>query len=434
MFSPADLASPERASPQGRSPRGQVPEFYLGVVLGLAAFGPYVLPGVRTEQLAVYACATLLLAFASGRRVAKTFPPIYLFLLALWLLYVASATVSSLVDPPRLPQFIRGNFLAGVDNLLLPVAALLIPAMLHRRGQIPAFFRGLVGTVILATLANAMVSIISVQASLDAYLQPFWTTASEAGSVGERAAVMGRFSGIFNQPAEAGAMYSVAAVLVLMALKERPVLQGISLTLISVGGILSVSKLYLIVGLFTVSLWWLRHGKRKAWSFAVVVAATASLAYSGVLNHWVGLQYFLRLLRPDQSSSWLTLYTAGRLGQGSSVFDPIRVVASYDPLIGVGFQGIQIAYDNGWAEAFVMAGIVGVVVLSLVMALVAIAGFASRASHGGTLLALALIGVLGSVGIPLLTANRVASVYWLSVGSLILLAANRDLRARSAPR
>src|SRR5699024_551510 len=100
-----------------------------------------------------------------------------------------------------------------------------------------------------AAAVNAVLALVSstAPAVFVPLLKPFWGTGE--GSVAENAMRMGRFTGIFNSPAEAGTMYSIAAVLAVWVYSHRLVIMYCLVTLITLGGVLSVSKVFLLIGL-----------------------------------------------------------------------------------------------------------------------------------------------------------------------------------------
>jgi MFS family permease len=139
------------------------------------------------------------------------------------------------------------------------------------------------------------------------------------------------------------------------------------------------------------------------------------------------------LLRPD-SPNLVSTYTAGRLGGNSSHASIIQEVFRIDPWFGVGARGLQTSYDNGWVEAFLVAGVFGVMCYTL--ALVGLFGLAKSDADGDRrrfLLSVAILSTGASFGISALTANRSSTVLWLIV-ALGVVAVGPGRVARPADR
>ena len=84
------------------------------------------------------------------------------------------------------------------------------------------------------------------------------------------------------------------------------------------------------------------------------------------------------------------------------------------------------AYDNGWVEALVVGGLAGAAIYSLVLGYLLAAWRRSPDGPATDLLGgLALLLLGASVGLPALTANRVATIAWILI--VLLLARPREL-------
>jgi hypothetical protein len=136
---------------------------------------------------------------------------------------------------------------------------------------------------------------------------------------------------------------------------------------------------------------------------------------------WSGQSYLTRLL--DPGGDVVGQYTAGRIGDGSSLYRTVAVVLHDSPWFGLGAGGLATAYDNAWVEALCMAGLVGAALYTAVLVALAVAWLRRRAGMDAAAARLAggLVLVLAgaSVGVPALTANRTASVAWLLLTLLL---------------
>ncbi|MCT1939225.1 hypothetical protein M3C53_02310 [Micrococcus luteus] len=389
----------------------------LVAVLCLAAFGPYVTGSIRTEQLAVYALAPLVLLSLPRLR-----PWAWPFLLA-WgfMLFIASLGVAFPYRGVRLWD--SGSLLAGADNYLLPLMVMLaVWTLVSTRATIPAL-RTAAGVIGFGAAINGAIAAVSTVTPLDAILRPFWGAAAAGSVVAERAATNGRLSGIFNQPAEAGLVYSLAAILVVWAFSRRRLLMYPLLALILVGGMLTVSKIFLLVGLpiAGVLLWLTQRGTAR---LGIIVLAAGFLAYLGsssFFREWSGSDYLLRLLDRPEDQTVLEFYTAGRWSEGASVLEVIGFILDRSPMVGVGLAGLRVPYDAQWTETMVFGGVLGTLAIVAMLGLL-LASFVRIRERSTRLMALAVWALLvgASFGLPALTANRAATLVWVVAGLLVL--------------
>ncbi|MEE6259052.1 hypothetical protein [Plantactinospora sonchi] len=397
------------------------------VLVTLGAFGPYTTqPGIRTEQIAVY--SLLLVGILSGRRLRIT--PVGALIAALLVVELLIAAVG-VAGPTRiiLTSIESRSGLAGLDNLLLPIAALALALMLAASGAEPRRLIQLVCTVlIVAMCVNTALSVVSMTQDITPLLEIFWGNDATGQSVAERASGMGRLTGIFNQPAEGGALYSLALLGAIYRYRDRMVILVCTGTLLTIGGLLTVSKIFLMIGL-PLALWHLVRSfgivGPRLWALPGALLLVVSASQYGLLPAWDGVGYLTRLFRPsDSGSDLIGFYTAGRLGDAPSHLYVWDIVASASPWFGFGAGGVAAAYDNGWIEALAIAGLVGAFIYTAVIGCLVLAWFTRQAamdratSRFASGLIIVLVGA--SLGLPALTANRVATIAWLLIGLLLL--------------
>ncbi|MDG9675554.1 hypothetical protein [Micromonospora sp. DH14] len=406
------------------------------LLLVIAAFGPYVVSGVRTEQLAVFAIAGIAL-LARARQLSAT--P----LAALLAGYVSFAAVAAIGPAEQLSGHGAVGFWAGLDNLALPLAALTAGSLIAA-GQVDRarLIRIVAGALLILLAANSVASYVSLMnpGQYDHVLSMWWSGASEI-TTAERAATMGRYSGIFNQPAEAGVMYSIGIVAAAYLLRRRLILfatAGVTLTL---GGLLTASKVFLLVGL-PIALWQTWAGSTWRTRTGTVIAVAGVLAAFDYQTRQsgspIGGVLLGTWLHPgERSQSLLSLYTAGRFGEQSVLADIASIVLKYSPFAGFGLDGMRVPYDSTWVEALVMAGVIGLVLQALIIAVLVwswlrVRRWADPAAvrFGAGLVA---IVVAGSTGLTVTTGNRIATVVWLLVALLLVAPPARSLRVAAPP-
>ncbi len=343
------------------------------------------------------------------------------------------ALVGALAPVANISQFHVGSPLAGLDNLVLPVVVLvsvwtLLAAGADRRRLLTVTCR----VVVLAMCANAVIAYWSQVHDLTPLLSRFWDNTvpvadASTGTVAGRAAQLGRYTGAFNQPAEAGEMYGIALLAAIYLYLDRSVKLAVSGILISVGGILTVSKIFLLVGL-PVGVWQvLREPAQRVRRLTLLITGIltlVTLALFRVAPTWIGGDFLTRLLHPEEAKGLLDLYTGGRLGGSSSLREVTVAVLDNSPWFGFGAGGLSAPYDNGWVEALCVAGVVGATIYTATLLVLAATwirrhirmDLAEARLSGG----LVVVAVAASVGLPALTANRVATIIWLLLGLSLL--------------
>ena len=216
------------------------------VAVVLAAFGPYIIGGLRTEQVVVYGLLMLALPLA-WPRVRTT--PLAALIFVTWFAYALVAVIGAVAPTGYASIFERGSVLSGVDNVVGPLAVMLLVWGTVR----PAAASGLLNTasrlIAVAMAVNGILAIAMTRVDLAPYLRRFWAVGSDGFTVAANAATLGRVSGVFNQPAEAGLAYGIAGLAACYVWRERPGRLYLVLIPIILGGLLSVSKVFIFGGL-----------------------------------------------------------------------------------------------------------------------------------------------------------------------------------------
>ena len=253
------------------------------ILLTVAAFGPYLQrgSGLRTEQVAVY---VLCISGPwspfnqdSHSRSAASAGPV--------------AALHSCCDGRRdrassAFDLQRGKLLSGNRQLATSIAVLIViaGAVAVRDAEYLLEVAGRI--IVVGAAVNALVALASTRTDLSFFLRPFWAQAGAATTVSESASQQGRFGGVFNQPAEAGTIYGLAALLAVYLYCRRPWILAIALTSISLGGILSVSKIFIFAGLPLALLYLIRTAVISGRAGALV--ATLSLVAMGPRAFGIG--------------------------------------------------------------------------------------------------------------------------------------------------
>ncbi len=405
-----------------------VATIWLGLAV-VAGFGPYVASGIRTEQVVVYGGLLVCLPFGG---IISGLGPRHLLVALAWTafaLYVVFDSIGVTVSGDFLP----GSLQAGVDNYVYPAAVLFmvgrwLAAGYTRQAALDRFCR----IYLVLIMFNGGLAVVGLFADLSPILAAFWGgVALDGQSVAVLAANNGRLSGIFNQPVEAGVAYSLAlfAAVHLFARPERgrdrPVVLGLAVLPILLGGVLCVSKIFLLCGL-PLALWQAARLGRPLRRLLIVgggLALGGLLAGQTGLTRWNG-SWMLRMLIPGAGSNGLfAQYTADRFRTIGASARAWNFVLETRPWLGYGAGGLAVPYDSAWAEAVVAGGLLGVAMLAGVLLLVATSWWRTRARREPAeqrfATCVTVLCLASTLGLPVLTANRVALFLWILLALLL---------------
>ena len=390
------------------------------LVVVVLAFGPYLYSGVRTEQVAIYVClAAFAVRYRSGTWAFRPSPLPILF----FLLFMVIVSIVALINAPNWRGQVPGDPLSALDNSLLPMATIMLGALWLLSGTRASIIRNLcIATVSTMTLA-AVISILQVllpeQAGLRQVLQYFWTQARD-GSVAELALGNGRYTGIFNQPAEAGIAFGLglfACIYLIRIGSNYLILKILVLSLLLVGGLLAQSKVFYLVSL-SIALVSMVLGRTKRWR--VLGSGLAAVAVGSIGLLAAGMSEPLRYTGSFLNGATLgnvSGLTAGRFGGGGSVDGPLDFVLTNSPFYGLGMTYFGSASDSEWLRIVGGSGLLGLTAFTLVLAILAYRLIRNSTALAepdrwlaGSVLAMTIIG---SFGIPVLSANRAGTLVCL---------------------
>lgn len=426
-----------------------------------AVMGPYLVSGLRTEQLAFYGSAVVVV-LTQGTALVRTLTPVR-WVLLLWGAYAAVAVVGGLLPVHNNTPWESGSLLAGLDNALLPLATIVTVAHWCATHSMQRLLTAITRVLVVAMSLNAVVALAGCLFGLDSmpWLRRFWAADGTSTYVAELAQQMGRFSGVFNQPAEAGIAYTLAALSLAYLQKRRQVpalWANIAWVLIVVGGLLTLSKVFvggLVLALLVVLAYRthvVRTGVVALGTAAVMVGASLAGWFSGwgasVMAGWY--RYSV-----EAGDSPLYTITAGRFGTAGTNGPPsisvpmqpsaggagggggggssaapealpptgvgqlLQEIRDEHPVFGVGARGLQVAYDSAWSEALVVGGMVGLALLGLTLLLIVGSSLLRMrrldGTHGFLLAGVVVLVLAACMGMPALTGNRESTLLWVFV-------------------
>lgn len=378
----------------------------------LSAMGPYLGAGLRTEQVAVYAAAALLTLrhlHATDARTLRLTRPISLA----WMMYVACCLIATAIPPiQRGLNFQPGNITANLDNILVPTAVLLIVRTIPSSAATRIQHTATSATVVVAAINTAA----AILQAFYGQSYPRWWSAGLGESVAQLASQSGRYSGLLNQPSEAGVLYSLGLLSTVWLFAKRPWALLPLAALISLGGFMSVSKIFLFVGVPLAALQYTRTGRNGLQQVvqtvglaAILVALSPTMAAMKI----PGMDQFDRIVQMILGDA-VTGLTGGRFSSAGSSFGPlVQDTINHSPLLGYGLEGVSASIDNALVEALVFAGLIGVGALIVFYGVLLVSGFrttTTKSPQRPLLQSITALIVVSSVGIPTLTVNRVGSI------------------------
>lgn len=389
-----------------------------------AALLPYLSGNLRFEHVAIPALTAW--AILQARRVhpetAWIVGGLMIGALATAFFSRYSYLTGAMSDP--LPQFIR---------LILPALMMATFPSLVPQDEDSSIHMAK-ATVVLGGICASFTAISLVSGPVNGLLV-LWVRSDEGGTWFSSQDI-GRYTGIFNQPIEAGIFYSIALIAVIHLLRYTKMSRTLliaAMIVISFGGAASLSKNFIVLGAAAAVgyAFLIRLISRNA----VLVLSIPIIISAPVLLERVNQNYFDSLKYLYNEGGILAALSAGRFGYSeasvSILFDSL--VSSGDWLAGRGL-GSQLPLDNGFLEYLYQGGILAL--LGYIVALTALTIYAwkNRAYRDAKLLLIIMAYTwLASTGGPAITASRAGTALLLLVSAcLASIRANLDPSPRSA--
>ncbi|MFC1761267.1 hypothetical protein ACFL6U_04215 [Planctomycetota bacterium] len=401
----------------------------------VSAFGPYLFGfGLRTDHVVIYSLFLLAILSIVSKKVRLYGPRrsyvfsisvIYIFLLV----WCSVSTVYSRIT--RSPN----DIIASFENYVQPVALMVVLGYFTRNVDALELKRLIARVMILIVglmVLNSVFAYLSSIADLDFIYRYYFglKDASVEKGLG-RMRSMGRYNGIFPQAAEAGMCYDIALLCCLSLFRDaksyfRLLLILLSTAMVILGGILSVSKIFVLgAPILFVSACILdpRNFVRPKFVIIMVILFFVFLLSWDILSEWSGYSYFTRLFLDVDSSNVIATYTGGRVSDDSNWSYVFGIVTRNSFLGGEGF-GAYTPLDAAFVQYYANGGLVGLVMFFGILVILSKACVYNYKLfyHESVFQLLMLILLMGaSMGMDLLTANRVSIFFWILYSLLFLL-------------
>jgi hypothetical protein len=387
----------------------------IAFVILISSFGPYIFPnwGVRLDQLVIYLSFVLLLLIGKlsiprNSLLLWTFSSLLiLFFVPLLNLYEGRYLSLTLV-------------LAQIENYLqVPVLLLIFITILHRLSleDREGLFQKLTIALMYMLAANTIFSLYILLAPDSALIQIFTGdregTSGSGKTVTELSISAGRLSGVFAQVVEGGFAYALGLFLWVFNYKGRDNIGWLHYALfmlILIGGILTLSKVFLVIG---IPLFLFCAGAKKLISIVsvllicIVSVTLINPSLIGIINEYQGLVYLFRLIDLDMLD-FFTVYTSGRFSSESMIMVNIINTLNISPFIGLGYGSIETS-DFSLNEVISLGGLVGLLAYLSLHVLIAVLIFKLKKGAKRTLyINFIVLTFLASISAPIITANRIS--------------------------
>jgi hypothetical protein len=309
-------------------------------------------------------------------------------------------TMFARVAMPAIMFFVFSVILRNIENTLVKTTSVL------------SMFGAVAGAV----------SLCSALFDLSEYLSP-WVSNNDSESVWAQANGLGRFTGIFNQPLEAGIFFFITSLSSLVVLngycfKNRKY-HYLFLFFSVLGGLLSLSKNYSLLGLPILILFALSINLISyKITFLISLITTAILSIYLIYFNDVYLESFILLYN---DFGFLNALSAGRYGSNeSAVANLFNDVLVNNLLLGFGL-GSKLPLDSGYLEYFYQGGLFALLGYLFFLLHIFISAFNARLIISKNLLYTLLIYiVIASFGGPVITANRANILLFILISSILI--------------
>ena len=407
-------------------------------LLVILTFGPYVLisPPIRTEQIYIYVCGIIYFFIFLYMRISEFNK--YLLIFILLQLFPISIMFTVTLFHPQFVSFTKAISHAEnyIENIVLSFS-IFISYYISKADKykfLETFLKSLKILLVLVSI-NSIVSIL-ILLGLDIPMERFIGPANSiSSSVWGKSLSMGRINGIFNQPFDAGNMYSLA-LLSCILLRELGYISYkefiVYTSFILIGGILTISKVFLFLGVpLSLLLYLVLNEKQKIiiniLKLVLLVVFSSLLMYVSlytVEKLWKGSSYLLMMFSLEN----IKMVILERIFGGEYGINDWKLVLEDSPIFGEGFAFIE-QLDSNYLEYFVEGGLVALMsFISLFIFLAYI--FSARIYSTKSLTKrnilyfsffVVILMFLSAFGAPSFTGNRIQVIYTLILTSSLII-------------
>lgn len=395
-----------------------------------SSFGWYIFPsfGIRLEHVFIY--LFLLFLIVNNGIYLKKNKHVFLLLFNLLSLILISFIGFAVLDKTLEISLA----ISQLENYTQPLAIVLISFSVLRNLNYPKvrlYFDSIIKVFVILMAFHTLISILMKFYPGFEYWRMFTGSASITElnwetnmNSAELAALGGRSSGIFTQVFEAGYAYSLALIF-WAYLKNTNTnfikYSHIILLLIFIGGLITYSKVFLVLGIIFFSLI-VRNIFLFRYLLLLSLLIMTTLFFDinfGVFEK--GLIYIERLIFFPSNYSIFDIYTSGRFSDNSIIVSNMQNIVSNSPIFGYGYGSIRTS-DFSLYEVVYLGGLIGVLIyLLLFLHLFYLCYSIQDKGIRELCMYTMLITILTSLSAPTITANRISVIFWIMISVVVML-------------
>jgi hypothetical protein len=387
----------------------------------ISSLGPYIGLGLRTEHLFIYGFFLMVFVLFF----LKASLNITLFKSLIPLLF--SFIVTIFFDLITGPKIREAGLFSNIDNLLEPVLLMFVFSYFLDKSFDESDFNILLNLIVVTSVIAGLISILTIFIDLEFILKFFVTDIAGEDSLWKQVFSLGRYTGFFSQPLEAGIFFT-GSLFSLIYLKKTYFIKNwvfcFSFIVIIIAGAISISKNFYLLGIVMA---FILYGQLSHWTIKRYL--TFVLFFFGFLT--IILLYFIldfgnylnSLFSLYESDGFISAITAGRFG-GSGNTD---VEILFNKFINEGFfmgfgLGTHLPLDNGFLEYAYQGGffaLLGYLLFLLYGIKIALCKY--QKAYAKFLLILIVYVFLSSIGGPVITANRANVIFIFLICATLVL-------------
>lgn len=404
-----------------------------------ACFGPYVSLslGLRAEQIIIYTLFPLSLIKLSlkSKSTILSFKPLF-SILALLIIVTTWTLVITFIGEHRYVSFTK--VVSHFEKYLQPIAIIIIIGVFVKcrsRNEVLSIFKKTSNILIVFLVFNTLMVILSILFDMAPILQYFTAPPVEEGyTVAEASMQMGRYTGIFNQPAESGLSYSLGLLLWVYLNQDKQVttiFDFLTFILLILGGFAAVSKVFIFGGfpLAIIYLFWIKRVKlflnKK---FLLIILPITFVIIFFVIKSWEqGLSFLLIRLTRFNIEELSGKRFGVKDGSGLTVF--FKWVWNEAPLQGFGFAAMT-TLDSGYLTFFLQGGLIALLLILFVQTSIGWTGLKQlkkKYKEGKLIIILSVFVIVGGIGVSAFTINRFSTMFWVVLTLLYYIIYSRPL-------
>lgn len=376
-------------------------KFNILFLILISSIGPYIFKrfGLRLEHIVIYSGFIFYIAKNNSLNIksSKVFSIMILSLLIPILAELSNKDVTN-----------YAQLFAGIDNYLLFAMVYYIASIYIKKYKKFDFLKNLILLNLNILSINSIIALLQSAGFLSNFLTFFHSTTLEnletdVLSVSVSSSNMMRFSGIFDQPLEAGFAYSLG-LLSLIYISKFKIISNIKLLLymflLVLGGSLCVSKVFIYGGMF-LSIIYIVIIQKLNLKLILFCLSAIGVTFMGLLFSG-GLEFFQRLLI---FKDILANVLYGRYEEGSGIINGINSLVGVHFIIGNGFTGVSI-YDSGYFQYIMQGGMLELALQFYLIMYLTLTSYVKSKDFFWFIFLINLLQLLALLGGPTALANR----------------------------